>query len=135
MYFSVVTITTLGYGDLTPLTATTKIIAGTEAVSGVVVIGLFLSSLAHRRDSEESEHIAERQQIFQAEFQKNIALSKLHSSDAIIQMRMKELERHIIHITCPLVTGEVVDGDYIPCLLYTSPSPRDQRGSRMPSSA
>ena len=26
------------------------------------------------------------------------------------------------------------DGDEI-CLLYTSPSPRDQRGSRMPSSA
>ena len=25
--------------------------------------------------------------------------------------------------------------DYISCLLYTSPSPRDQRGSRMPSSA
>ena len=24
---------------------------------------------------------------------------------------------------------------YDPCLLYTSPSPRDQRGSRMPSSA
>ena len=27
--------------------------------------------------------------------------------------------------------GEGID----PCLLYTSPSPRDQRGSRMPSSA
>ena len=25
--------------------------------------------------------------------------------------------------------------EYLPCLLYTSPSPRDQRGSRMPSSA
>ena len=25
--------------------------------------------------------------------------------------------------------------DNNPCLLYTSPSPRDQRGSRMPSSA
>ena len=24
---------------------------------------------------------------------------------------------------------------YNPCLLYTSPSPRDQRGTRMPSSA
>ena len=36
----------------------------------------------------------------------------------------------------PLVTAE--DGSYAPdwdCLLYTSPSPRDQRGSRMPSSA
>ena len=25
--------------------------------------------------------------------------------------------------------------DFMSCLLYTSPSPRDQRGSRMPSSA
>ena len=25
--------------------------------------------------------------------------------------------------------------EFLPCLLYTSPSPRDQRGSRMPSSA
>ena len=28
-----------------------------------------------------------------------------------------------------------VPKDNYPCLLYTSPSPRDQRGSRMPSSA
>ena len=28
----------------------------------------------------------------------------------------------------------LMTGDYF-CLLYTSPSPRDQRGSRMPSSA
>ena len=27
------------------------------------------------------------------------------------------------------------DERYMVCLLYTSPSPRDQRGSRMPSSA
>ena len=34
------------------------------------------------------------------------------------------------------ITGDVldIDPDY-DCLLYTSPSPRDQRGSRMPSSA
>ena len=31
--------------------------------------------------------------------------------------------------------GAVPYGDNIGCLLYTSPSPRDQRGSRMPSSA
>ena len=33
--------------------------------------------------------------------------------------------------------GDVTDGQGITnlCLLYTSPSPRDQRGSRMPSSA
>ena len=35
------------------------------------------------------------------------------------------------------MTRADTDGDGLPdgCLLYTSPSPRDQRGSRMPSSA
>ena len=28
-----------------------------------------------------------------------------------------------------------INGVYIPCLLYTSPSPRDRQKSRMPSSA
>ena len=32
-------------------------------------------------------------------------------------------------------SGDILDGDNNYCLLYTSPSPRDQRGSRMPSSA
>ena len=32
-------------------------------------------------------------------------------------------------------TGELVVALETLCLLYTSPSPRDQRGSRMPSSA
>ena len=34
----------------------------------------------------------------------------------------------------PGTDGERLTVNYI-CLLYTSPSPRDQRGSRMPSSA
>ena len=39
----------------------------------------------------------------------------------------------------PMASGfDLVDGQWVNsdvCLLYTSPSPRDQRGSRMPSSA
>ena len=34
-----------------------------------------------------------------------------------------------------LIIGEDGKIEAIGCLLYTSPSPRDQRGSRMPSSA
>ena len=37
-----------------------------------------------------------------------------------------------------MVLNRIIDSDIDaenPCLLYTSPSPRDQRGSRMPSSA
>ena len=38
---------------------------------------------------------------------------------------------------CCSINGELVEAieKLINCLLYTSPSPRDQRGSRMPSSA
>ena len=38
---------------------------------------------------------------------------------------------------CVLDLGslEVKKAEVMNCLLYTSPSPRDQRGSRMPSSA
>ena len=34
-----------------------------------------------------------------------------------------------------MLDGKKSTAESIVCLLYTSPSPRDQRGSRMPSSA
>ena len=36
---------------------------------------------------------------------------------------------------CRMPYELIIDGELKDCLLYTSPSPRDQRGSRMPSSA
>ena len=45
-------------------------------------------------------------------------------------------ELPILWVAAP-VTGLIVQPiiGHMSCLLYTSPSPRDQRGSRMPSSA
>lgn len=51
LYFSVVTITTLGYGEITPLTGLGKFIAGVQAVFGICLIGLFLNALAEKRDT------------------------------------------------------------------------------------
>ena len=46
-------------------------------------------------------------------------------------------DNYSIVIPPPNVTGSLHMGHALnnTCLLYTSPSPRDQRGSRMPSSA
>ena len=64
-------------------------------------------------------------------------------SETFAQMFEESLKDTVMTIG-EVIKAEVVsvDGDYVTvtaglksCLLYTSPSPRDQRGSRMPSSA
>jgi hypothetical protein len=47
-YFSATTITTLGYGDIVPLTARARAMVGFETMLGLVVIGLFLNSLTYK---------------------------------------------------------------------------------------
>ena len=62
-------------------------------------------------------------------------LRKLQFVDAKTEKasRSSRLGDALAHDSAVLhVTGQA---KYIDCLLYTSPSPRDQRGSRMPSSA
>ena len=41
----------------------------------------------------------------------------------------------LLEVTRTLGSLDDLDSQLDACLLYTSPSPRDQRGSRMPSSA
>jgi len=49
LYFSVVTITTLGYGDIVPLTDRARLVVGIESIFGVVVAGLFINATSRRR--------------------------------------------------------------------------------------
>ena len=68
-----------------------------------------------------------------------------HSGDPFIKDSMREFGETIFAEMSALAakTGAInlghgfpdTDGPQEICLLYTSPSPRDQRGSRMPSSA
>lgn len=47
-YFSATTITTLGYGDITPITSTARVFVAIEAILGVVIVGLFLNAVARK---------------------------------------------------------------------------------------
>jgi hypothetical protein len=51
-YLSAVTITTVGYGDIVPLTTTARVLVSSEAILGIIVIGLFLNSLVRERTSD-----------------------------------------------------------------------------------
>ena len=49
LYFSIITITTLGYGDILPVGWAGQVAAASEALFGVILIGLFLNSVANAR--------------------------------------------------------------------------------------
>jgi len=51
-YFSFVTLTTLGYGDISPRLALPKFLAYMEAVVGVLYIAILVASLIGARMSE-----------------------------------------------------------------------------------
>ena len=55
MYFSAVTITTVGYGDILPGNTTTRMVVMAEAMLGVILIGAFVSSLFWRPDRSSSK--------------------------------------------------------------------------------
>jgi hypothetical protein len=53
-YFSVITITTLGYGDITPISDPGMILTSIEALLGIFVIGIFLNAIAHNLSDNET---------------------------------------------------------------------------------
>jgi len=52
MYFSVVTITTLGTNDISPLTTLARMLMTLEVVIGVTIVGLFLNAIAAKHTRE-----------------------------------------------------------------------------------
>jgi Ion channel len=48
IYLSTTTITTLGFGDITPLTDRARLLIGSEAIIGMVWLGLFLNAVGRR---------------------------------------------------------------------------------------
>ena len=46
LYFSIVTITTLGFGEMYPLDAFARTMVCLEVLAGVVFVGVFLNSIA-----------------------------------------------------------------------------------------
>ena len=54
LYLSAVTATTVGYGDIVPITRASRLLVAFEAVLEIVVVGLFLNALATKRGAESS---------------------------------------------------------------------------------
>ena len=60
---------------------------------------------------------------------------KFGGGDGLVGKIAKKIKRKIKIRPDPSIVKPELEAKSLICLLYTSPSPRDQRGSRMPSSA
>lgn len=54
LYFSYVTLTTMGYGDTLPISAHARILALFEAISGVLFVGILIARLAGKLNTAKS---------------------------------------------------------------------------------
>lgn len=98
LYFSTITITTLGFGDFYPITAIARVFVMTETLLGMVVIGLFLNSVAFLKskiDAETEKEKAEADYMHQ----EKLKLSRYYS---ILQREIKRYYRYTIIITHPM---------------------------------
>lgn len=98
LYFSAVTITTLGYGDILPFNMETRFIVVLEAGLGVVLAGLFLNSLAHRQ----TKIIADMEEKKFKKSELNKRISKLKGFNKLIDLNLQQYEKYIIVMTSPI---------------------------------
>jgi len=61
-YLSAVTITTVGYGDIVPITTVARNLISIEAILGVILVGLFLNSLSVRMSNSISKAEKEKEE-------------------------------------------------------------------------
>ncbi len=55
LYFSLVTLSTIGYGDIVPLSGEARILAALEGVTGILYIAITVALLVSRFKSELSD--------------------------------------------------------------------------------
>ncbi len=63
LYYSTVTITTLGYGDISPISSVAQILVVLETVLGVATIGLFLNALSLKKSRELTNEESEKTKL------------------------------------------------------------------------
>ncbi|MCH5318423.1 MAG: two pore domain potassium channel family protein [Paramuribaculum sp.] len=63
LYYSIVTITTLGFGDYTPTHAWSQAVTACEVMTGLIVLGLFLNAVGSMKSEIDVTSALEKQRI------------------------------------------------------------------------
>lgn len=84
MYFSAITVTTTGFGDITPINSFTRGLVMVESIVGVVMAGLFLNSLNYHRQ----QYLDTLMDSYETKKEVSFAFARLRSHDSLITLNM-----------------------------------------------
>ncbi len=98
LYFSTVTITTLGFGDISPVSIVAQISVIVESIAGLFTIGMFLNALAQAQ----SARIANSERIANAQTLRNQQIARLLRFDKLIQLSVHDYMIYTWAMTTPI---------------------------------
>lgn len=98
LYFSIVTITTLGFGDVFPASCAAKTLTCAEVILGVITIGLFLNAISTEQAKKVDNQSKERQD---AERKKS-AISKIARHFPLVIPKIQSFLLECFEVVTPL---------------------------------
>ena len=111
-YYSVVTITTLGYGDIVPKNSVAQVLATIEVILGVVFIGLFLNALSQQL----SKKVSEEEKELELQNKIKAERTKLRNFSKIVELNIQYYLIYATPITTPMskrgTQGDVINEDF-----------------------
>ena len=101
LWWSISTVTTVGYGDVYPVTTTGRIIASILMIVGITILGLFISTLGEsliesRLFKMKNQNIVKQNDYFYVKNQKKNNRSKNNSNSNLIEEETKVLIKNKI---------------------------------------
>lgn len=106
VYYSIVTLTTLGFGDYTPCAAGSQWITAIEVLCGLVTIGFFLNAVGSMKSEIDVESELEKQRLVHEAQEKE----KLQKSTSILYFKLNQFLSFCYAVTTPLAKrGEALN--------------------------
>lgn len=97
LYYSIVTITTLGFGDYTPTHAWSQLVTACEVMTGLIVIGLFLNAVGSMKSEIDVSSELEKQRLLHFNTEKD----KLIKNTPIIIHHLNAFLSNCYYMTTP----------------------------------
>lgn len=110
LYYSIVTITTLGFGDYTPAHIWAQLITAIEVMCGLVILGFFLNAVGSMKSEIDVESEVEKQK--QAHFA--MEKQKLMQSVPAVMHTLNSFLSYCYAVTTPLSKRGGEDAEYNP---------------------